>query len=89
MSTKIKFAAALTALTLAATFAMPSKEAEARRWGGGGLAVGLIGGALVGAAIASSANANTVYYDGYRRCRWVSNYDYNGFYVGKSRVCNY
>ena len=89
MTTKIKFAAALTALTLAATFAMPAKDAEARRWGGGGLAVGLIGGALVGAAIASSAHATPVYYDGYRRCRWVNNYDYNGFYVGKSKVCRY
>ena len=88
MSTKIKFAAALTALTLAATFAMPSKEAEARRWGGGGLAVGLIGGALVGAAIASSANANTVYFDGYRRCRWAP-VRLIGFYVGTTRVCNY
>jgi hypothetical protein len=89
MTTKIKFVAALAALTVAATFALPAKEAEARRWGGGGLALGLIGGAIAGAAIANAATP--VYYDGYgyRRCRWVSNYDYNGFYVGKSKVCRY
>ena len=87
MTTKIKFAAALTALTIAATFALPAKEAEARHWGGGAIAAGLIGGAVLGAAIASS-NAAPVYYEG-RRCRWINNYDYNGFYVGKSKVCRY
>jgi hypothetical protein len=83
MNTKIKFAGALTALTLAATLAMPSSEAQAHRWGWGvGLGVGLVGAAV----IANSVAANTVYVDGYR-CRIVRNYDSFGNYLGKSKIC--
>lgn len=86
--TKIKIAAALTALTVAFTFALPAKEAEARRWGG--VAAGLAIGALAGAAIASShAHAYPAYGHGYKRCRWVNEYDRFGYYIGKSRVCYY
>lgn len=89
MTAKIKFAAALTALTLATTLAIPSNDAQARpRWGTG-LAVGLIGGAMIGAAVASQAQAAPVYVDGYRRCRFVRQYDAYGYYVGKERVCHY
>jgi hypothetical protein len=84
MNTKIKFAGALTALTLAATLAMPSSEAQARRWGWGlGLGVGLVGTAIVAGAV---ANANTVYVDGYR-CKIVRNFDSFGNYLGKSKIC--
>ncbi len=88
MITKTKIAATLTALTLAATLAMPSSDAQARGWGGA-LAVGLIGGAIVGAAVASQAHAGPVYVDGYRRCRFVRQYDAYGFYVGTAKVCHY
>jgi hypothetical protein len=85
MNTKIKFAAALTALTVATTLALPSSEAQARRWGVG-LGVGLAAGALVGAAVASSY-AHPVYVGGVRRCKFVQQYDINGFYVGTAKVC--
>jgi hypothetical protein len=89
--TKTKIAAALTALTLAATLAVPSTEAQAGKFGTG-LAVGLIGGAIVGAAVANSAYAGPAYYGygpAYRRCRWVRQYDHYGFYVGTAKVCHY
>ena len=86
MSIKTKTAAALAVLALATTLAVPASEAQARGWG---LAAGLIGGAIVAGAIASSASANTVYVDGYRRCRFVRNYDAYGYYVGTTRVCRY
>jgi hypothetical protein len=89
MFTKTKLAAALTALTLAATVAIPANDAHAGNNFGAGLAFGLVGGAVLGAAVASQAQAGPVYAEGYRRCRWVRNYDAYGFYVGKSRVCHY
>ena len=86
MSIKTKTAAALAVLTLATSLALPASEAQARGWG---LAAGLVGGAIVAGAIAANANANTVYVDGYRRCRFVRQYDQFGYYVGTTRVCNY
>jgi hypothetical protein len=88
MTIKTKIAAALTALTVAAALTVPSSEAQAGGKFGTGLAVGLIGGALIGGAIASSnAYAGPAYY-GYRRCRWVRQYDAYGFYVGTAKVCH-
>ena len=83
--TKFK-TAAVAALALATTLAIPASEAQARGWG---LAAGLVGGAIVAGAIAANANANSVYVDGYRRCRFVRQYDQFGYYVGTARVCNY
>jgi hypothetical protein len=83
--TKFK-TAAVAALALATTFAIPATDAQARGWG---LAAGIVGGAIVAGAIAANANANTVYVDGYRRCRFVRNYDRFGYYVGTTKVCNY
>ena len=60
--TKFK-TAAVAALALATTLAIPASEAQARGWG---LAAGLVGGAIVAGAIAANANANTVYVDGYQ-----------------------
>ena len=45
---------------------------------------GVIGAAAVGSAIA----ADGYYYDGYRRCGWVRQYDAFGNYVGRVRVCD-
>ena len=83
MNTKIKFAAALTALTVATTIAMPSSEAQARRWG---LGLGLVTGAVVGAAIANSY-AQPVYVGGFRRCFWQRQFDGLGNYMGTVKVC--
>src|SRR5687767_249477 len=78
MTIKTKIAAALTALTVAAALTVPSSEAQAGKFGTG-LAVGLIGGALIGGAIASSnAYAGPAYYGygyGHRRCKFVRQYD--------------
>jgi hypothetical protein len=82
MKTKIKFAAALTALTVAATLAMPSSEAQARRWGLG-LGLGLASGVVIGSALA----AQPVYVGGVRRCFWQSQFDGFGNYLGKVKVC--
>lgn len=87
MNSKTKFAAALTALTLVATFALPSNEAQARGRGWA-IGAGLVGAAIVGGAIAASAQP--VYVEGgYRRCRWVANYDRFGNFLGNSKVCRY
>jgi hypothetical protein len=91
MSTKSKVAAALAVLTLATTVALPIGEAEARGRGWG-IAAGLFGAAVVGAAIAD-AEANA-YADreetyGYRRCRIERVYDDAGFYLRTARVCRY
>ena len=85
MNTKIKFAAALTALTVATTLAMPSSEAQARRWG---LGLGLVTGAVVGAAIANSY-AQPVYVGGVRRCYWQRQFDGIGNYMGTVKVCKF
>ncbi len=85
MNTKAKFAIALTALTVATTFALPSSEAQARRWGLG-LGVGLATGAIVGAAIANSY-AQPVYVGGVRRCHVERQFDVYGNYMGRTTVC--
>ena len=87
MNTKTKFAAVLTALTIAATFALPSNEAQAR---GRGWAVGagLIGAGIIAGSIAA-AHAEPVYVAGPRRCRFVEQYDRWGNYLGTTKVCRY
>ena len=86
MNAKIKFAAALTALTLATTLALPSSEAHAQRRGFG-IAAGIIGAGIIAGSIAA-AHAQPVYVDGgYRRCRWVAQYDGWGNYLGNAKVC--
>ena len=87
MTTKIKFAAALTALTVAATLALPSSEAQAQRRGFG-IAAGIIGAGIVAGSIAA-ATAQPVYVDGYRSCRFVRQYDRWDNYVGTVKVCRY
>ena len=83
-----KFAAALTALALTATVALPSSEAEARGRGWM-IGAGLIGAGLVAGSIAA-AHAEPVYVGGgYRSCRWVANYDRFGNFLGNTKVCRY
>ena len=52
MSIKTKTVAALAVLTLATSLAVPASQAQARGWG---IAAGIVGGAIVAGAIASSA----------------------------------
>jgi len=86
MSIKTKFAAvALAALAVSGTMASSTTQAEAKNLGWK-IGAGLVGAAIVGSAIAAS---NDGYYDGYRRCGSVPQYDVYGNYVGRVRTCNY
>jgi len=86
MSIKTKVAAvALVALTATGMVAGSTQHADAKGLGLGlGIAAGVIGATAVGSAIA----ADGYYYDGYRRCGWVRQYDAFGNYVGRVRVCD-
>mgnify|MGYP001604710805 FL=1 len=86
MSIKTRVAAfALVALTATGMIATTTQQADAKGLGLGlGIAAGVIGAAAVGSAIA----ADGYYYDGYRRCGWVRQYDTFGNYVGRVRVCD-
>ncbi|MBR0753121.1 hypothetical protein JQ604_13095 [Bradyrhizobium jicamae] len=85
MSIKTKFAAvAFAALTVAGTMATTSSaQAKPIGWGWG-VGAGLVGAAIVGSAIAAN---NGYYYDDYRRCGWVRQYDAYGNYIGRVRTC--
>ena len=87
MSIKSGIAAlALAALAVTGSIAFTT-QAEARPFGlGWGIGAGLIGAAVVGSAIAAN---DGYYYDGYRRCGWVRQFDAYGNYIGRVRTCNY
>jgi hypothetical protein len=42
---------------------------------------------VVGSAIAASNDG--YYYNGYRHCGWVRQFDAYGNYMGRVRTCNY
>jgi hypothetical protein len=88
MSIKTKFAApALATLAVAVAGSMASTtQAEAKNLGWG-IGAGLVGAAIVGTAIAASNDG--YYYDGYRRCTFVRQFDAYGNYIGRVRTCNY
>jgi hypothetical protein len=89
MSLKSKTAAALTVLALAATFAMPATDANAKGKGWA-IGAGILGAAIVGSAIANSyAYDEPVYYDDGPRCRLVPRYNAYGDYVGRAKVCRW
>lgn len=73
-------AATVAALTLFATVAASTQDAQAHRWGRGwGPAIGIgLGIGLLGAAIAASQPV----------CRMVPVYDRFGNYVGSREVCS-
>ena len=87
MSIKTKIAAlALATLAVTGTIAS-STHAQAKPIGWGwGVGAGLVGAAIVGTAIAAS---NDGYYDGYRRCGFVRQFDAYGNYMGRVRTCGY
>jgi hypothetical protein len=87
MSIKSKIAAlALATLAVTGTMAATTSQAEAKHFGWGwGVGAGLVGAAIVGSAIAASNDAD--YYDGYRRCGWVRQFDAYGNFIGRVRTC--
>jgi hypothetical protein len=88
MSIKTRIAAlALATLAVIGAIASTTTQAEARGRGWG-IGAGLLGAAVVGSAIAAS-NDGYYYYDGYRRCGWVRQFDAFGNYIGRVRTCNY
>ncbi len=83
MSTKL---AALALATHAVTGSMASTTTQAQakpNWVG----PAIFGAAVVGTAIAASSSG--YYYDGYRRCGWVRQFDVYGNYMGRIRTCNF
>jgi hypothetical protein len=88
MSTKF-IAAALAVATLAGSVVATTGSAQAGNHGVG-IGLGIAAGALVGAAVVNNAYAGPTYVErDYRRCRLVRQYDAYGYYVGKTRICNY
>ncbi|QWG12961.1 hypothetical protein KMZ29_25325 [Bradyrhizobium sediminis] len=87
MSIKTRIAAlALATLAVTGTVASTASPAQAKPLGWG-IGAGLLGAAVVGSAIAASSNG--YYYDGYRRCGWVRQFDVYGNYMGRVRTCNF
>jgi len=89
MSIKTKIAAvAIAALAVTGSVASTTTPAEAHGFHHGwGIGAGLVGAAVVGSAIAASNDG--YYYDGYRRCGSVPQFDAYGNYIGRVRTCNY
>jgi hypothetical protein len=85
MSIKTRIAAiALAALAVTGTMASTTSQAEAKGLGWG-IGAGLVGAAIVGSAIAASNDG--YYYNDYRRCGWVRQFDAYGNYMGRVRSC--
>ena len=84
MSIKTKIAAlALAILAVTGGIASSTTEAHAGpKWVG----PAIFGAAVIGTAIAASNNG---YYDDYRRCGFVRQFDAYGNYMGRVRTCNY
>ena len=85
MSIKTKIAA-LALATLAVTGGIASSTTAAQaspKW----IGPAIFGAAVVGTAIVASNHGP--YYDGYRRCGWVRQFDAYGYYIGRVRVCNF
>lgn len=80
---------ALAALTLAATFAATSGEAQARPRFGTALGIGIVAGTLIGAAAASNAYGGPAYISdpGYGDCRYVERYNRWG-HLRVVKVCD-
>ncbi len=88
MSIKTKIAAfALAALAVTGSLASTTTKAEAYPFHHGwGFGAAIVGATIVGSAIAASNNG--YYYDGYRNCGYVRQYDAYGNYIGRVRTCN-
>jgi hypothetical protein len=87
MTIKSKIAAVLAVVTLAGSLAIPTSSAQAGN--GWGIGAAVLGGMVVGAAVANGAPYGGTYVEGYRRCRFERQYDAYGFYIGTAKVCRY
>ena len=88
MSIKTKIAA-LALATLAVTGSIASTTTRlkpSRSAGAGASEPASSAPPIVGSAIAAS---DGYYYDGYRRCGWVRQFDAFGNYMGRVRTCNF
>lgn len=84
MSIKTKIAAvALAALAVIGSIVSTTSQAEARPIGWA-IGAGIATAAIVGTAVAASSQP---YYNGYRRCGWVAQYNAYGQFVGNVRTC--
>jgi hypothetical protein len=87
LSMKKTALAALTAVALVAGLSQPASAYCPGCWVGPGIAAGVIGGAMIGAA-AANANRGPAYYDDGPDC-WTERrpiYDEDGNFVGRRRV---
>ena len=86
MSIKSNIAAlALATLAVTGAIASTTTQAEAKPFGlGWGVGAGIVGAAIVGSAIAAN---DGYYYNGYRRCGSVRQFDAYGNYIGTVRTC--
>jgi hypothetical protein len=82
-------AATLAVATLAGSIGATTGAAQAGSHHGIGL--GIAAGALIGAAATAHAYNGPTYVvdNGYRRCKWVRQYDAYGYYTGTVKVCHY
>lgn len=76
--------AALAAVTLFTAVAASTGESQARPRYGAAIGIGLVAGALIGAAAASNAYGADY---GYRECRYVERYDRWG-HLRVVKVCD-
>jgi hypothetical protein len=81
----IKTIATIAAVAAAATFALPSTQAEARV-NGWAIGAGIVGAGIIAGSIAA-ANAQPVYVVPASRCRFVDRFDRFGNYAGTVKVC--
>jgi hypothetical protein len=77
--------AALAAVTLFAAVAASTSESQARPRHGAAIGIGLVAGALIGAAVVSNAYAGPGY--SYRECRYVERYNRWG-HLRVVKVCD-
>lgn len=77
--------ATAAALAAAATFALPSTQAEARV-NGWAIGAGIVGAGIIAGSIAA-AHAQPVYVVPATRCRFVDRFDRFGNYAGTVKVC--
>jgi hypothetical protein len=80
---KILAIAALAGITIASSLIASTDEASAQRRWVRAFGPGVAAGVIAGATIASSGPVTVE-----AKCGWVDQYDRNGNYLGRVRVCD-